>query len=163
MADTRTQLFNVQPPITNVFLPDLKYLKNGLARKYSLVEDYAENATAAIQAMAEQVESNSFDSKGMLRKGMIIRHLIIPGEIENSLDVLDWIKENMGSRFPVSLMSQYTPFHKSGRFSNLGRRLRQEEYDVVLAHMYSLKLDGYMQDPDSATQHFTPDFDLSGI
>lgn len=136
----------------DVFLADLKYSDDQLGNKFSQCKDYFSKALPAIQEMAKQ-KSDVFNLDFMCQ-GIILRHLVLPGEIENSLKVLDVIKENFPDRM-ISLMSQFTPNGKS----KLSRKLNPIEYKAVVAHMQKLKLNnGYIQDFDSASEDFVPDF-----
>jgi putative pyruvate formate lyase activating enzyme len=159
----RTETLRRLEGVVDVYLPDLKYADDEIALKYSLVAKYPEYAKSAIHEMARQVQENQYDSDGILRKGMIVRHLIIPGEKANSLAVLEWIRASLGIRFPVSLMSQYTPFHMAHLYPNLMRRLSQAEYEKIIDHAAELGLDGFTQDIDSASSDYTPDFNLNGL
>lgn len=140
----------------DIYLPDLKYADNALAKSLSGAEDYFEIATAAIREMVSQVGAPQWDGE-KLKKGVIIRHLILPGQVENSLKVLDWI----GDTFPkgqvlVSLMRQYTPM--PGMKPPFDRPITEEEYQSVLSWMYLNNLAGFTQDSASAATAYIPNF-----
>lgn len=142
--------------LVDIYLPDLKYADRTLSGTLSAAPDYFDVATAAIRKMVRQVGPPQWDGE-RLKKGVIIRHLILPGQVANSLKVLDWI----GETFPdhsvlVSLMRQYTPM--AGMPAPLDRRVTDEEYDAVLSWMYLNDLDGYTQDEACADASFIPDF-----
>ncbi len=140
----------------DIWLPDLKYADNGLARLLSGVEDYWETATAAIKEMAAQVGPPQWEGD-RLKSGVIIRHLILPGNVENSLKVLDWIGENFApGTVLVSLMRQYTPM--PGLSVPFDRPITDEEYDAVLSWMYLNDLEGFTQEKSAASQAFIPEF-----
>ena len=140
----------------DIYLPDLKYADNRLASALSAAPDYFEVATAAIKEMVRQTGSVQWDGE-KLRKGVIIRHLILPGFVQNSLKVLDWIGENFATgEVLVSLMRQYTPVGNLP--APLNRRVNDEEYDAVLSWMYLNDLEGFTQEEESADQCFIPDF-----
>ncbi len=140
----------------DIYLPDLKYADPRLGRALSAAPDYFEKATAAIREMFRQVGAPQFEGEKMVR-GVIIRHLILPGFVENSLKVLDWIGENFApGEVLVSLMRQYTPM--PGLPTPLDRRVTDEEYDAVLSWMYLNDLEGFTQEEDAADSMFIPDF-----
>ena len=146
-----------------IYLPDLKYADGALAARYSGAADYFETATAAIREMFRQVGRCVWDADGMLQRGVIIRHLLLPGALENTKAVLDWI---VGT-FPagsvlVSLMSQYTP--QAGAEGLLRRKVTGAESRAARAYMENLGLTaGYYQDSSSAKEEYTPPFDLTGV
>ena len=140
----------------DIYLPDLKYADPRLGRALSAAPDYFEKATAAIQEMVAQVGPPRFEGEKMV-SGVIIRHLILPGFVENSLKVLDWIGETFApGQVLVSLMRQYTPM--PGLPAPLDRRVTDEEYDAVLSWMYLNDLEGFTQEESAATADFIPDF-----
>ncbi len=140
----------------DVYLPDLKYADPGLARALSGAPDYFEVATAAIREMVRQVGAPKWEGARLV-KGVLIRHLILPGHVENSLKILDWIGENFApGEVLVSLMRQYTPM--GGLPAPLDRRVTDEEYDAVLSWMFLNDLEGFTQEEDSAGTQFIPDF-----
>lgn len=150
--------------LVDIYLPDFKYSDDRLAAKFSAAPDYAETAAAAIREMYRQVGAAVIEDEQMTR-GVIIRHLVLPGCIDNSLGVLDWIAETFPKKdVLVSLMSQYVPMGRAKTMPPLDRRITQEEYDAVLSYLYLLELDnGYTQDFSAATAEYIPDFDLEGL
>ena len=150
--------------LVDIYLPDFKYSDDRLAAKLSAAPDYAETAAAAIREMYRQVGGAVIEDEQMTR-GVIIRHLVLPGCIDNSLGVLDWIAESFPKKdVLVSLMSQYVPMGRAKTMPPLDRRITQEEYDAVLSYLYLLELDnGYTQDFSAATVEYIPDFDLEGL
>ena len=150
--------------LVDVYLPDFKYWNNDLGLEYSKCPHYRETAVAAILEMKRQVGKDILDENGLMKKGIIIRHLVLPGQYKDSFQVLDWIKENMGEETFVSLMSQYTPMHKAKEIKALSRKLTTFEYDKVVDHFFEIGLkNGFMQKRSSATSEYTPTFDLSGV
>ncbi len=140
----------------DIYLPDLKYADPRLGSALSAAPDYFETATKAIREMFRQVGKPKFEGDKLI-SGMIIRHLILPGFVENSLKVLDWIGDNFASGdVLVSLMRQYTPM--PGLSAPLDRRVTDEEYDAVLSWMYLNDLEGFTQDEEAADAIFIPDF-----
>ena len=141
----------------DIYLPDLKYADNALAARLSGAADYFETATAAIREMVRQVGPVVWEGDRVV-KGVIIRHLILPGCVENSLKVLDWIGDHFApGEVLVSLMRQYTPM--GGLGAPFDRRVTEEEYDAVLSWMLLNDLEGFTQEADSATAAFIPDFE----
>ncbi len=145
----------------DIYLPDLKYADNSLAKKYSNAPDYFETATNAIKEMYRQVGSPVFDDKGIMKKGVIIRHLILPGQLDNTKKVIDWVSENFNDgEVLFSLMSQFTPI-KTCNIDCLNRRLTPEEYEEIEKYLYNSGIeDGFMQELSSASEEYVPPFEL---
>ena len=140
----------------DIYLPDLKYADTALARQLSNAPDYFPVATRAIKEMFRQVGPAQWQGEKLVR-GVVIRHLILPGQVENSLKILDWIGDNFApGEVLVSLMRQYTPM--GGLSTPFDRRITDEEYDSVLSWMYLNDLEGFTQEADSADHIFIPDF-----
>lgn len=148
--------------LVDVYLPDLKYSNQILATKLSQAPRYFETATAAIQEMYRQTGAYVIEN-GIMRKGVMIRHLVLPGNIDNSLGVIDWIAETFpGNQVLLSLMSQYVPTGKQD--PPMDRRITQEEYDAVLSWMQFCGIqNGYIQEISSATEEYLPNFDCEGV
>ena len=148
----------------DIFLPDLKYVSAELAREYSGAEDYFAYASKALPEMARQAGDAVYNKDGLLQKGMIVRHLILPGHTRESIRVLEWIKSELPDGVLVSLMCQYTPCGKAKSHPKLHRRITQREYDKVLDRMFALGLEnGFVQERQSAQADFIPAFDLTGV
>ena len=142
--------------LVDIYLPDLKYADNRLSAALSGAPDYFETATAAIREMVRQTGPVVWEGD-RVKKGVIVRHLILPGFVNNSLKVLDWLGENFRpGEILVSLMRQYTPMGCLP--SPLDRKVTEEEYDAVLSWMYLNDLEGFTQEADSADTAFIPDF-----
>lgn len=146
--------------LIDIYLPDFKYADTELAGLYSDAPDYPEVALKAIHKMYSQVGKNVFGDDGLLKRGMIIRHLVLPGCRKNSFAVLDAIASSIPvSDVKISLMSQYTPDFAIGcGFKNLERRITTFEYDSVLRYAEKLGFDGYFQERTSADKCYTPEF-----
>lgn len=150
--------------LVDVYLPDFKYWNDALAIAYSKAPHYRETAAAAILEMRRQTGADILDADGILQKGLILRHLVLPGQYKDSFQILDWVQKEMGAETFVSLMSQYTPMHKAKEYPPLSRRLTTFEYDKVVDHFFEIGLkNGFMQKRSSATSEYTPTFDLSGV
>ena len=145
-----------------VFLPDMKYAMPGPAKKYSAAEDYFDWASAAIREMFRQTGPYKIEN-GKLQSGVLIRHLILPGELENTRRVIDWVAETFRpGEVLFSLMSQYTP--QPGAEGNLARHVTKAEYRAAAAYMENCGIvDGFTQERTSAREEYTPEFDLRGI
>lgn len=144
--------------LVDIYLPDLKYADGALAARLSGAADYVPVAAAAIREMVRQTGPYQMEGE-RLRRGVMIRHLILPGQVENSLRVLDWI----GETFPrgtvlVSLMRQYTPMPRVVGMPPLDRQVTQEEYEAVLSWMYLNNLEGFTQEAEAASEKYIPNF-----
>lgn len=148
----------------DVYLPDFKYSDNALAKKLSSAPDYFETASAAILEMYRQVGKPVLEDDEM-KRGVLLRHLVLPGYVDNSLGVLDWVAEHFRSGdILFSLMSQYVPMGRAAEMPPFDRRITELEYDSVLSYMMLLGIeDGYTQDFSSAERGYTPSFDLTGL
>ena len=150
----------------DIWLPDMKYALAAPAEKYSRAPDYPERAKEAIREMFRQVGPYRLDENGLLRSGVVIRHLVLPGNLENSFAVLEWIASAFRpGDVLVSLMGQFTPPSELEDLPpELKRRIKPIEYKAVLNRMIKLGLtDGYTQELSAATEEFLPDFDLTGL
>ena len=149
--------------LVDVYLPDLKYFSNEKSMKYAKCPDYFLKAGEAILEMYRQQPKNEFKD-GIIQKGLIIRHLVLPANIDESKNILLWIKENLPEDTYISLMSQYTPYGNIKDFKELNRRLTTAEYNKVVDFFLELGLqNGFMQEKSSAKTDFIPDFDMTGV
>lgn len=152
----RAETIQALDGLVDIYLPDLKYAENTLAAGLSGASDYFETATAAIQEMVRQTGSVQWQNDKVVR-GVIVRHLILPGHVENSLKVLDWLGEHFTpGQILVSLMRQYTPM--PGMRAPLDRTVTQAEYESVLSWMYLNGLQGFIQEEAAATTDYIPNF-----
>lgn len=141
----------------DVYLPDLKYAENDLGKKYSKVENYFEIASSAIKEMYNQVGKIEFDEEGLIKKGVIIRHLILPNHIENSKKVLSWINSNLQKDIFVSIMAQYFPTYNAKKIKDLNRKITKNEYKRIEEFLYSLDIEnGYIQDIGENEEEYVP-------
>ena len=147
-----------------IYIPDLKYADDNLAFNYSNAKKYFETTTNAIKEMFRQVGRYKINDEGIMQSGVIIRHLVLPGQLENSKKVIDWVSENFNDGdILFSLMSQYTP-NSECKKDELHRRLTQEEYDEIADYLYESGIEnGFMQELSSAKEEYTPPFDLTGV
>ncbi len=148
--------------LIDVYLPDLKYFDNDVSKKYSNAENYFEKASKAVLEMQRQV-GKSVIKDGIMQKGLIIRHLVLPKNTDQSIKILRWIKDNLPIDTYISLMSQYVPYVKT-EYKELNRRIVTAEYQKVIAEFERLEFEnGFMQERSSAQTDFIPKFDLSGV
>ena len=140
----------------DVYLPDLKYYTNGLSKKYSNVDNYFEIATNALKEMYRQTGKAIFNDDGIMQKGMIIRHLVLPNHILNSRRVLKWINDNMSDVY-VSVMAQYFPTYKAKELEDINRKLTKKEYEEIENYLYRLNLEnGYIQELGEHEEEYVP-------
>lgn len=147
----------------DVYLPDLKYYSDEIAIKYSAAPNYFEKASKAIKEMHKQVGNPIFNNEGIIQKGIIIRHLILPNYTQNTKRILKWIKENIEDAY-ISIMAQYFPTNKAKVIDKLNRKLTKKEYKEIEQYVYLLGLkNGYMQDLGEHEEEYVPKFDFRGI
>ncbi|MCI8341684.1 MAG: radical SAM protein [Firmicutes bacterium] len=150
--------------LIDIYLPDIKYHNNKYAVAYSASPNYFSVASKAVLEMYRQTGKNVFSENGLMKKGIIIRHMVIPGLKEDSKKILMWIKENLGNNVFVSLMSQYTPMYKANELKEINRKITTYEYQNVIKYFFEIGLkNGYMQERSSASDVYTPKFDCSGL
>lgn len=143
----------------DVYLPDFKYANNKLGEKYSNINNYFEVTSKAVAEMYKQVRPPQLDENGIIKRGLIIRHLILPNEIENSKKVLKWIIDNIGKEVYVSIMAQYFPTYKAKNILELNRKISTEEYKQIEDYIYEIGIEnGYMQDLGEHEEEYVPDF-----
>ena len=148
----------------DIYLPDLKYLDGATAGRYSKAPDYPETAQAAIREMVRQTGPCQFDDNGLLLKGTVIRHLILPGQVGQAKAVMDWVSQEFPAGTVLfSLMSQYTPWGDLKNCPEINRRLRSSEIRAAREYMENLGLAGFTQERTSAREEYTPPFDLTGV
>lgn len=156
--------------LIDIYLPDFKYFDDSLAVKYSNAPGYAETAKAAIAEMFRQVKTPVFDDRGIMQKGVIVRHLLLPLGVNNAKKIVSYLHETYGDSIYISLMNQYTPLDTPSmakvrdKYPELFRRVTKREYERLLDHVLSLNIvNAYFQEGDTAKESFIPDFDLTGI
>lgn len=144
--------------LVDIYLPDFKYISSEKARKYSFAEDYPEVAMLALQEMKRQVGADVFDESGIMKKGMIIRHLVLPSNTNASIKALDYLAENYADTY-ISVMAQYTPCGNLTGYDEINRKLTKREYNKIVDYILSLGLDKiFIQDLSSAHEQFIPEF-----
>ena len=150
--------------LVNIYLPDLKYLEADLAGKYSHAKDYPEVAMKALEEMVRQVRTPEFDERGMMKKGVIVRHLLLPGHVRNSKKVLEYLYGTYGDQIYISLMNQYTPMPAMKDDPQLSRKVTDREYDRLLDHAISFGVTNcFIQEGETAKESFIPELNGEGI
>ena len=148
----------------DVYLPDMKYMDAKLAADFSHAPDYPEVVENAIREMVRQTGACVFGEDGYIRKGTIVRHLILPGHTKNSIAVLQYLHETYGDKIMISMMNQFTPVWKQEKFLELNRKVTKREYEKVLNVALELGIEnGYFQEGKTAKESFIPAFDEEGI
>lgn len=161
---TSSKTLSMLDGLVDIYLPDFKYADDFLAVKYSSAPNYVNTAVAAIHEMTFQVGLPQFDDDGIMKKGVIVRHLILPAHTKNSLEVLDIVKRRFGDQVLLSLMCQYIPMGKvsDSEFSRINRKITRREYDKVKLEMMRLGIDGFTQELSSADESYVPEWDFEG-
>lgn len=148
--------------LVDIYLPDFKYSRNDKALKYSRAKDYPEVVKSAIAEMKRQCPSYEFDNS-VMKKGVIIRHLVLPSNTNSSLEILDYLAENYNDTY-ISLMAQYTPCGSLNNYPEINRKLTEREYNKVVSYALDLGLNNlFIQELSSANDSYIPDFDFTGI
>ena len=149
---------------SDIWLSDFKYFDNSLAEKFSDAKNYFENAFASLKKMVEQTGEAVFGDNGMMKKGVIVRHLVLPGHTDDSKKILRLLWENFGDKIWISIMNQYTPLCKDERYPELFRSVTDEEYDEVIDYALSLGIENaFVQEGGAVGESFIPPFDLEGV
>ena len=150
--------------IVDVWLTDFKYMDNAVAQKYSKAADYVNCATAAIDEMVRQQPECVFDDDGIIQKGVIVRHLVLPGQTQGAKDAVEYLYNRYGDNIFISIMSQYTPCTDLSAYPEINRKLTQQEYDDVVDYAVEIGVEnGFLQEGESASESFIPPFDLEGV
>lgn len=160
----RVETLRMLEGYVDIWLPDAKYADPKRAGDYSNAANYPEVAFAAIAEMLRQAGDPVFDQNGMMRRGVIVRHLVMPGGMQDSFRVLEELtKLRQKQHFLLSLMSQYTPYRRDETYPELNRRVSSYEYRRVCEYSQELGFEGFQQERSSAKEEYTPDFDLTGV
>lgn len=150
--------------LVDVYLPDLKYVAPELGRAYSKASNYFAAASTAILEMVRQCGPVKLDDAGLIRSGVLVRHLIMPGATDDSIRCVEWVKYNLPAGVYLSLMAQYLPLYQANQHPEIDRRITKDEYDRVVAKVMELDFeDGFLQELDAADEAYIPDFDLTGV
>ena len=145
----------------DIYLPDLKYYYNDIAKKYSKIDNYFEIATKAIKEMKKQIGKTVIDENGIMKKGIIIRHLVLPNNIENSKKILKWIRENMNNDTYISVMAQYFPTYKAKEDLELNRKLTKQEWRGIEEYIEKLGIEnGFIQELGEHEEEYVPKWEF---
>lgn len=148
----------------DIYLPDLKYYNNKYAEKYSGARNYFKHASEAIKEMVNQVGPCKFDSDGIMKKGVIIRHMMLPGLLFDSKKIIDYIYNTFGDSVYVSIMNQYTPLNKVNNFPEINKPVNPKHYEALIDYCLSIGIkNGFIQEDGTVKESFVPDFNLEGI
>ena len=147
----------------DVYLPDFKYFDDRWALRYSHAPAYFEHAAQALEEMVRQTGAPQLDGDGMLQRGVLVRHLVLPGHSDDSLRLLDWLEAHFTGRILLSVMFQYTPFGEADQYPEINRRLTTLEYQRVTRALEGMKLEGYVQERAAASEEYIPDFSFQGV
>lgn len=148
----------------DIWLTDFKYFDNSLAEKFSNAKNYFENAAASLKKMVLQTGENIFDDNGIMKRGIIVRHLVLPGHTDDSKNVLRWLWENFGDKIWISIMNQYTPLCSDEQYPELMRTVTDDEYNAVIEYAVELGIENaFVQEGGTVGESFIPPFDLEGV
>lgn len=151
----------------DIYLPDFKYMSQVLSKKYSHAPDYAEVAKAAIAEMVRQTGKAVFvngDEDNLILRGTIVRHLTLPGCMEDSMQILKYLHETYGDMIYISIMNQFTPLSNLEKYPELNRRITDEEYETLVDYAIEIGIEnGFIQEGDTAEESFIPAFDCEGV
>ena len=150
--------------LVDIYLPDFKYVDHDRAKRYSRAEDYPEAAKKALAEMVRQQPEAEFDERGIMKKGVIVRHLMLPGGIKDSKAVVKYLYETYGNQIFISLMNQYTPLPHVADYPEIDRKLKKFEYDRLVDYAISLGVEnGFIQEGETAEESFIPAFTNEGV
>lgn len=160
----KTESLEMLDSIVDIYLPDLKYMDENIAKKYSNCADYFSYASAAIKEMLKQVGEPEFDSEGIMKKGVIVRHMILPGCLEDSKNIIKYLYETFKDKIFISIMNQYTPLAHVEKYSEINRRVTDEEYDELIDYAINLGVEnGFIQEGETQSESFIPEFNGEGV
>jgi len=148
----------------DIYLPDFKYMNDEIASRYSHCQDYSTYAKATIEEMVRQTGKPEFYSDGIMKKGTIVRHLSLPGYLEDSKDILDYLHENFKNDVYISIMNQYTPLITVEKYPEINRKVTKHEYDELISYALMMGIkNAYTQEDETQEESFIPDFDGEGV
>ncbi len=148
----------------DIYLPDLKYMDTALSKRYSKCDDYFSFASKAIEEMVIQVGEPVFDHRGMMQKGVIVRHLTLPGYLTDSKNIIKYLYETFGDRIYISIMNQYTPLRIIEKYPELNRKISEEEYEELVGYAMEIGVEnGFIQEGETASDSFIPEFNGEGV
>ena len=159
----KTETVKLLDGIADIYLVDFKYMDPDLAKRYSNAKDYPERAKEALEEMVRQCGEADFDERGMMKKGVIVRHLLLPGQLENGKDVVKYVYDTYKDNVFLSLMNQYTPLPQVADYPELKRKVTEEEYEALIDYAIELGVEnGFIQEGETAAESFIPEFNCEG-
>lgn len=160
----KSEMLKLLEGLVDIYLPDFKYMDPELAEKYSYARDYPEVAREALKEMVRQTGTPEFDRQGIMKKGVIVRHLLLPGHVKDSRRVLEYLLSTYGKEIYISLMNQYTPMPAMKDDPRLFRKVTDREYQRLIDYGIQLGLEnGFIQEGETAKESFIPEFNGEGI
>ena len=160
----KSEMLKLLEGLVDIYLPDFKYMDPELAEKYSYARDYPEVAKEALKEMVRQTGTPEFDRRGIMKKGVIVRHLLLPGHVKDSRRVLEYLLSTYGKEIYISLMNQYTPMPVMKDDPRLSRKVTDREYQRLIDYGIQLGLEnGFIQEGETAKESFIPEFDGEGV
>lgn len=160
----KTETLEMLEGIVDIYLTDFKYMDAEMAKRYSNAPDYPKIAKKALEEMVRQVGDAEFAEDGMMKKGVIVRHLLLPGYLNNAKEVVQYVYEKYGDTVFLSLMNQYTPLPQVEKYSEINRRVTEEEYDELVDYAIEIGVEnGFVQEGETAEESFIPDFNYEGV
>lgn len=150
--------------LVDIYLPDFKYMDSQRAKRYSHAEDYPQIAKSALAEMVRQCPNTEFDERGIMRKGVIVRHLLLPGGIKDSKAVVQYLYETYKDQIYISLMNQYTPLKHVENYPEINRKVKKPEYERLIDFAIQLGVEkGFIQEEGTASESFIPEFTNEGV
>ena len=150
--------------LIDIYLPDLKYYDDKYAIKYSRAKDYFKTASTAIEEMYRQVGEPSFNEDGIMTKGVIVRHMMLPGLLFDSKKIIDYLYNTFGDSIYISIMNQYTPTHRAKQYKEISKPLNQRHYDALIDYALDLGItNAFIQEEGTTSESFIPAFDFRGV
>lgn len=163
-AYEKVEILKLLEGYVDIYLPDFKYMDSHLSGKYSKAEDYSYVAKQAIREMVRQVGLPQFDDRDMLKKGVVVRHLVLPGYVEDSKEIIKYLYDTYGNDIFISILSQFTPLEGLEKYPEINRKLTEEEYEKVVNYAIEIGVEnGFIQEGDVAEESFIPNFDGQGV
>jgi putative pyruvate formate lyase activating enzyme len=148
----------------DIYLPDLKYMQPGPAELYSKAADYFDYASKAIAEMVRQIGGAEFDVRGMMKRGVVVRHLLLPGYLKDSKNIIKYLYDSYGDTIYISIMNQYTPLPRMTAYPLMNRRVSDEEYEELVDYAIELGVEnGFIQEGETASESFIPEFNEEGV
>ena len=150
--------------IVDIYLPDLKYINENIAQKYSNCRDYFSYASKALKEMVRQVGEPQFDNDGIMTKGVIVRHMMLPGCLEDSKNIIKYLHDTFDNKIFISIMNQYTPLPHVIKYPEINRKITDDEYDILIDYAVNLGVEnGFIQEGETQSESFIPEFNGEGV